>query len=126
MTRHGHTAYPPYSVSNHTVDGMRHRDRHPGFVDGCDACRYRTIALGHNSTTTGGRAAEGEKALEQRWERDRPAYKRLRQEGLQPKTIRGSADIEARAETRLEVETGHLMTASQARQVADVMAGGDL
>jgi hypothetical protein len=39
-------------------------------------------------------------------EKDLDAYKRLRQEGLQPKAIDGSAEVEKRAEHKWQVETG--------------------
>lgn len=40
--------------------------------------------------------------------RDREAYHRLRMEGLQPKSVNGSADLEKRADTKFEVESGRL------------------
>ena len=40
--------------------------------------------------------------------KDMDAYKRIRKQGLQPRTIDGSAALEARANNRLEVEMGHL------------------
>jgi len=39
-------------------------------------------------------------------DKDAAAYKRLRQDGLQPKTVKGAASMEARANSRWEVETG--------------------
>ena len=39
-------------------------------------------------------------------EKDLDAYKRLRQEGLQPQAIDGSAAAESRAEHSWQVETG--------------------
>lgn len=44
--------------------------------------------------------------LERRWQRDMPAYKRLREDGLQPPRIDGCADLEVNASTRFEVESG--------------------
>jgi hypothetical protein len=35
-----------------------------------------------------------------------PAYKRLRQDGLQPKTIEGAANLEKKAKEAWQVETG--------------------
>lgn len=40
--------------------------------------------------------------------RDLPAYKRLRDSGLQPKATSGAAYIESRATERFEVETGQI------------------
>lgn len=39
-----------------------------------------------------------------------PAYKRLRDEGLQPKRIDGAAEVEKRAKEKWQVETGILPT----------------
>ena len=39
--------------------------------------------------------------------RDRDAYRRLRREGLQPRTITGSAELEATMDHRHEAEMGH-------------------
>lgn len=46
---------------------------------------------------------------EARWNKDMPAYKRLRQQGYQPKTIDGAAHIEAKATTRFEIESGQVL-----------------
>lgn len=43
------------------------------------------------------------------WTKDREAYKRLRDQGLQPKHIDGSARLEATASDRFEIEMGHLV-----------------
>lgn len=65
-------------------------------------------------------------AKERRWDRDMPAYREMRKQGLQPKAIDGAADIAARASTEMEVESGHLLpTKAQqrtARAVLDEMA----
>jgi hypothetical protein len=37
---------------------------------------------------------------------DVAAYKRLRKDGLQPKMVKGSAEMESRAVSKWEVETG--------------------
>jgi hypothetical protein len=38
-------------------------------------------------------------------EKDMPAYKRLRDEGLQPPSVRGAADLEARAVSKADIES---------------------
>ena len=43
---------------------------------------------------------------EARWEKDLPAYKRIRENGMQPRAIDGSAALEQFAETRTEIEMG--------------------
>jgi hypothetical protein len=41
-------------------------------------------------------------------DKDLDAYKRLRQNGVQPRKIDGSANVEKRAEEKWQVETGIL------------------
>jgi len=50
----------------------------------------------------------GATGREQQLARDRDAYRRLRAEGLQPRTVEGSAEIEATADHRHEIEMGHV------------------
>lgn len=62
--------------------------------------------MGANTTTTKGRRVEEINKTERSWNVDMPAYKRLRKEGLQPKRIDGSAEVEKKAEHKWQVETG--------------------
>jgi hypothetical protein len=43
------------------------------------------------------------------------AYERLRRDGTQPPQIDGCADLEARAATRFEIESGHLLPGAEAK-----------
>ena len=43
---------------------------------------------------------------ESQWDKDMGAYKRLRADGLQPRKIDGSAEVESKAEEAWQVETG--------------------
>lgn len=47
---------------------------------------------------------------------DMAAYKRLRQDGVQPPSINGSAKLEARAEEKHEVNSGHTFSTASARK----------
>ena len=86
---------------------MIHRNVHPGLdVEGCFACRVSGVRMGANSTTSRGSQVEATNKVERNWQKDMPAYKRLRQEGLQPKSIDGAACIESRATEKWQVETG--------------------
>lgn len=86
---------------------MKHRETHPSLdVEGCFGCRVANVRVGANSTTTrGGRVAEINQT-ERNWNKDLPAYKRLRQNGLQPKKIDGAAEIEKKATEAWQVERG--------------------
>lgn len=57
--------------------------------------RIRTVGIAPSATPTRGDGnAATVNAREQRWNRDMPAYKRLRRDGLQPDHIDGAARIE--------------------------------
>jgi hypothetical protein len=58
--------------------------------------------------------------MEKRWQKDHPAYKRLRANGLQPKHVDGSAEMEQRAETKLEIEMGRIFDGKQAQTAARI------
>ena len=48
---------------------------------------------------------------------DRDAYKRMRDEGLQPKALKGAARIEKRANSRFEVESGRILPEALSKRV---------
>lgn len=88
---------------------MKHRETHPDLdVDGCFACKISHVAISSDATPTRRGESARINATERRWDKDMDAYKRLRQDGLQPRKIDGSARIEAKAETRFQVESGHV------------------
>lgn len=45
---------------------------------------------------------------EKRWDKDMPAYRAMRANGLQPPSIDGAAELQARASEPFEVEFGHV------------------
>jgi len=47
---------------------------------------------------------------------DMDAYKRLRKDGVQPPAINGSAQLEARAEEKHEVNSGHTFSTASGRK----------
>ena len=86
---------------------MIHQQTHPSLdVEGCFACRVSGVRMGMNTTTTRGMAVDGINKTERSWQKDMPAYKRLRENGLQPKSIDGAANVEKKAEHSWQVETG--------------------
>lgn len=56
------------------------------------------------------------KVAEKEKDKDMAAYKRLRQDGVQPPAINGSAKLEARAEITHEVNSGHTFATSTSRK----------
>lgn len=88
---------------------IKHQETHPYLdVDGCFGCKVAGLAIAASATPTrkgGARAAtinQKDKVLE----KDLDAYKRLRQDGLQPPAINGAAEAESRANYKWQVETG--------------------
>lgn len=61
-------------------------------------------------------------AKEQRWQRDMPAYARFRRQGIQPKAIDGADEMEARARTRFQIETGIYVSSEEKVQEGMGMA----
>ena len=104
--------------------GLNHEIRH-GFdetYDGiCDSCGgvvrkyFGEVHIAASATPTrgmhDGKAIDwsGSKAKERDKERDMAAYKRLRSEGIQPKSIDGSATMEREATTSHEIKAGTLL-----------------
>lgn len=56
------------------------------------------------------------KTAEKNKDKDMAAYKRLRQDGVQPPAINGSAKLEARAEISHEVNSGHTFATATSRK----------
>lgn len=84
---------------------MKHRETHPNLdVEGCFGCRVAGVSFGSNSTTTRGAKVADINQRANSWDKDMPAYKRLRKNGLQPRGIDGAAEIEKRATTEAQVE----------------------
>jgi len=104
--------------------GLNHEIRH-GFdetYDGiCDSCGgvvrkyFGEVHIAASATPTrgmhDGKAIDwsGSKAKERDKERDMAAYKRLRSEGIQPKTVDGAAKMERDASTSHEITAGTLL-----------------
>ena len=90
---------------------MKHQETHPNLdVEGCFGCRVAGVRMGANTTTTRGAKVAEVNKTERNWNKDMPAYKRLRANGLQPKRIDGAANVEKRAQEGWQVETGILPT----------------
>lgn len=97
---------------------MRHTHIHNEYTEGCFACKVLSVNI--SASATPNRANLGvvvdADAREVRWNRDMPAYKRLRSHGIQPKGIDGSAELEAKAADKLEIEMGHLFPDKHTRK----------
>ena len=78
----------------------------------------RTLMIAPSALITRSGAA-GEKKAWNKLDKDMGAYKRLRDDGLQPTGIRDSADLEKTAETRMEIEAGHVVKNKRVRKATE-------
>lgn len=69
-------------------------------------------------------------ATERRWGVDMPAYKRLREEGLQPRSVDGAAMAEAQAQHPLEIDMGRPLGKEKdirrAQEISSELLGQDV
>lgn len=73
----------------------------PHACDGtpdCFGCRVKTVTIG------GSIAVADAKKRDEQFAADRAAYQRLRMNGVQPKHVDGSAELEAKAAEQIEIE----------------------
>ena len=84
---------------------------HPEYVEDCFMCKISTVSAGTGTNITGKGAKEAEfsRKMEARLEKDRPAYKAMKKQGLQPARLTGAHELMTKAETSYEIESGNLM-----------------
>src|SRR3954468_1382529 len=92
----------------------------------CFRCRALSISVSPSSMPTRvGAGLWAAKKEERHLDVDGEAYKRLRRDGFQPKSINGSAHLEANATTRFEIESGQVFKPGEVKaalgQFEDVM-----
>lgn len=84
---------------------MKHAEKHPTLdIEGCFGCKIASTSFGSNSTTTRGAVVAQTERTARNWDKDMPAYKRLRRQGLQPRQIDGSSILEKHATERWQIE----------------------
>lgn len=99
---------------------LHRRLEHPEYVEGCFGCKISTVQLSTGAANSNP-ARKAVAAREARWNRDMPAYKRLRDQGLQPPRIDGCADLERDSSTRFEIESGQAFPGRE-KQVAEAVS----
>ncbi len=88
---------------------MKHREVHPTLdVEGCFGCRIAGVSFSASSMPSRKHDNNRIEATERQWSKDMDAYKRLKQDGLQPSQIDGAANIEKKADHSSQVVTGIL------------------
>lgn len=69
-----------------------------------DIEKLRSVSVAGSAMPTRRGVVNQIQATEDRWAKDFPAYRRLRKEGLNPRSSTGAAELEQRASERHEVE----------------------
>lgn len=72
----------------------------------CFGCKAASVSVSQTAMPTRKADLVARTQTEKTMNKDIPAYRRLRADGLQPKGTRGAAELESRAASRWEVETG--------------------
>jgi hypothetical protein len=75
-------------------------------VDDCFACKCESFSIGGAALVTRKPGIVDRVKTEREYSKNRPAYVRLKQEGLQPKRFTDAAKVEATAVSKFEVESG--------------------
>lgn len=81
-----------------------HFDTHPEYVEGCWHCRMLSVSISSTAMPTRKVQANNTILAANQFAKDEQAYRNLRKDGLQPRQVDGSAEIQARAETKAQVE----------------------
>lgn len=88
---------------------MKHREVHPNLdVEDCFGCRIAGVSFSSASMPSRKHDSNRIEATERQWSKDMDAYKRLKQDGLQPMQIDGAREIEQKATDVSQVVTGIL------------------
>jgi hypothetical protein len=93
----------------------------------CFGCKVKSLSISATVFASGNAGAARVMEvvnMEKRWDKDLPAYKRLRKQGYQPKSTEGAAALERDATSRFEIESGRISSdpkklASALRQFED-------
>lgn len=92
----------------------------------CESYRAHIMSVSVSASATPSRDRSKETvaadAREKRWEKDMPAYKRLREDGLQPAHIDGSSRMEQTANDKLEVAAGRNYDKKQVNVINEIKA----
>jgi hypothetical protein len=77
--------------------------------ENCFGCKLETVSFAPSAMVTRSPQAVRAAAKDPQLDKDREAYRRLRQNGEQPKHVGGSAYIEASASESCEITTGTII-----------------
>lgn len=100
---------------------MAHRDFHPTYTEGCFGCKVLSVNVGAGALEVRGADVRSIDAKDKTLAKDLDAYKRLRHDGLQPKTIDGSHNVESRVNSQFDIDLGHVVPKAEESRVREGM-----
>lgn len=90
-----------------------HHQTHPEPLDDCIVCKAVTVSVNRAAVT------KIEDGREARLSKDLAAYKRLRRDGLHPKQIDGSANLEGKVDSQFDIDLGRVIPKSEQSRVEE-------
>lgn len=95
----------------------------------CYSCKVLSVGISGSALPTRAPEVIKQKARVKQLVKDRTAFKKATDDGLRPAKMHGAEDLMRHAESRHEVETGHIIPASIRDRVVeahDAIAKGDV
>lgn len=84
--------------------------------DACFGCRIQSVSFAASAMPS--RSGAGDiKQNEKQLVKDRTAFKSMRDQGIQPGRLKGAAELQDKASTAYEIETGRLLPKSVASKI---------
>ena len=98
---------------------MAHRDLHPTYTEGCMGCKVLSVSVSAHALENKGGSVRVMDAKEQALEKDLRAYKEMRDGGLQPKRVDGSADVVRGVSNQWDIDLGRNIPKSEESRVRE-------
>ena len=85
---------------------IEHFGQHDEF---CFACKIKSVSFAASAMPTRKPGAVATTQREKQLTKDRDAFKAMRDQGIQPARLKGAADLQDRAHTKHEIESGKII-----------------
>ena len=85
--------------------------------DTCWYCKVASVSFSASSMPTRNTQVSDTIVAEKKLTRDMSAFKAMREQGIQPAKLTGAAELQDKATTKREIETGRLLPKSIAKRV---------
>lgn len=85
--------------------------------ESCFACKIKSISFAASAMPTRKPEAVATTQREKQLVKDRTAFKAMRDQGIQPARLKGAAELQDKASTKHEIETGKILGKGLAEKV---------